>query len=119
VTWFEFRLHPLGTVLAGLLLHPLNRGREVLELHRDFVATAPDELTVGILITTWVDGTPVIAVALCYAGAVEVGERVIQPLRRLGAPILDTVRPRAYAELQTMFDATKRATPQRCAGVRR
>lgn len=106
VTAFEFGLHPLGTVLAGLLLHPLSRGREILERYRDFAPVAPDELTVGILITTWFDGTPVMAIALCWSGALDEGARVIEPLRRLGAPILDTVRPMAYGELQTMFDTT-------------
>ena len=106
VTSFEFRLHPLGTILAGLFLHPLSRARDVFELYRDYAPTAPDELTVGILITTWFDGAPVIAIALCYSGAVEVGERVVRPLRRLGSPILDTVRPMTYGELQTMFDTT-------------
>jgi FAD/FMN-containing dehydrogenase len=106
VTSFEFYLHPLGTILAGLLVHPLSRVKDVLELYRDFAPTAPDELVVGILITTWFDGTPVIAIAICYSGAVEIGERVVQPLRRLGAPIVDSVRPLAYGELQTMFDAT-------------
>ena len=32
VTAFEFRLHPLGTILAGLVLYPLIRARDVLEL---------------------------------------------------------------------------------------
>jgi len=106
VTSFEFRLHPLRTILAGLLVHPLSRARDVLELYRDLAPTAPDELVVGILITTWFDGTPVIAIAICYSGVVEAGERVVQPLRRLGAPLVDSVRPMAYGELQTMFDAT-------------
>jgi FAD/FMN-containing dehydrogenase len=107
VTSFEFHLHPVDTVLAGLILHPLRRGREVLERYRDVTATAPDELVVGALVTTWFDGTPVIALALCYSGAAEVvGERVVRPLRRLGKPLLDTVRPMTYAELQTAFDAT-------------
>jgi FAD/FMN-containing dehydrogenase len=106
VTSFEFRLHPLGTILGGLLLHPLGRARDVLALYRDFAPTAPDALTVGILITTWFDGAPVIAIALCYSGAPDAGERAVAPLRRLGAPILDTVRPMTYGELQTMFDAT-------------
>jgi FAD/FMN-containing dehydrogenase len=107
VTSFEFHLHPVDTVLAGLILHPLRRGREVLERYRDVTATAPDELVVGALVTTWFDGTPVIALALCYSGAAEVvRERVVRPLRRLGKPLLDTVRPMTYAELQTAFDAT-------------
>ncbi len=106
VTAFEFRLHSLQTVLAGLLLHPFSRGRDVLERYRDVTASAPDELVVGALATTWFDTTPVIALALCYSGAVEEGGRVVEPLRRLGRPLLDTVRPLAYAELQTAFDAT-------------
>src|SRR5262245_51185396 len=106
VTSFEFRLHPLGTILAGLFLHPLSRARDVLELYRDFAPTAPDELSGGSLITTWFAGAAVIAIALCWSGAPEAGERVVAPLRRLGAPILDTMRPMKYGELQTMFDAT-------------
>jgi FAD/FMN-containing dehydrogenase len=106
VTSFEFRLHPLGTVLGGMLLYPLTRAREILRLYRDLAVSAPDELTAGMLVTTWHDGTPVIAAALCYCGDVEVGERVIAPLRRLGRPMLDAVRPMPYAELQSMFDAT-------------
>jgi len=106
VTAFDFRLHPLGTILAGLLLYPLSRGRDVLELFREIAPTAPDELTLGALITTWFDGQAVIALAVCWSGAMEHAERVVAPFRRLGAPILDTVRPTTYAELQTMFDAT-------------
>jgi len=106
VTAFDFRLHSVGTILAGLLVHPLGRARDLLRLYRDWAPTAPDELVAGVLITTWSDGTPVIAVALCYSGPVEMGERVIRPLRRLGSPILDGVRPMTYDELQTMFDAT-------------
>ena len=106
VTSFEFQLHPLDTVLAGLILHPLRRGRDVLERYRDVTMTAPDELVVGALVTTWFDGTPVIALAVCYSGRIEIGERIVEPLRRLGRPLLDTLRPIPYAELQTAFDAT-------------
>ena len=106
VTSFEFHLHPLDTVLAGLILHPLRRGRDVLERYRDVTMTAPDELVVGALVTTWFDGTPVIALAVCYSGRTEIGERIVEPLRRLGRPLLDTLRPIPYAELQTAFDAT-------------
>ena len=106
VTSFQFRLHPVTTVLGGLLLYPVSRAREILAFYRDYALSAPDELTVGVLITVWHDRRPVIAIALCYSGTVELGERALQPLRALGSPILDTVRPMAYAELQTMFDAT-------------
>ena len=106
VTAFDFRLHPVGTILGGLVVYPLSRARELLRLYRDLAPTAPDELVAGVLITTWSDGTPVIAVGLCWSGVIETGERVIKPLRGLGSPIVDGVRPMTYGELQTMFDAT-------------
>jgi FAD/FMN-containing dehydrogenase len=106
VTAFEFRLHPLSTVVAGLLLFPMARARDVLEVFREQAPAAPDELTAGILVTTWFDGAPVIAVALCWSGHLERGERAVHPFRRLGPPLLDTVGPIPYGALQTMFDAT-------------
>jgi FAD/FMN-containing dehydrogenase len=111
VTAFEFRLHPVGTILGGLVVYPLSRARDLLRLYRDVAPTAPDELVAGVLITTWPDGTPVIAIGLCWSGAIEAGERIIEPLRRLGSPILDGIRPMTYGELQTMFDATNPPGP--------
>lgn len=106
VTSFEFRLHPLDEVLAGVLLYPMRRAKEVLDHYRGFAVSAPDELTAHVLITTWFDDSPVIAIGVCYSGPVERGERVLQPLRRLPTPISDTIRPMPYTELQTMFDST-------------
>jgi FAD/FMN-containing dehydrogenase len=60
VTSFEFRLHPITTVLAGYLLYPLTRAKDVLDAYRELAASAPDEVTLGALITVWSDGTPVI-----------------------------------------------------------
>jgi len=106
VTSFEFRLHPVTTVLAGFVLYPLTQAREVFRVYRECVGTAPDELTAAVLITTWSDGTPAIAVVVCHGGDLGVGERLVQPVRNLGGPIVDTIRRMSYGELQTTFDAT-------------
>jgi FAD/FMN-containing dehydrogenase len=37
---------------------------------------------------------------------VEEGERVVAPLRRLGAPLVDVIRPTPYVSHQGLFDAT-------------
>ena len=111
VTSFEFRLHPVTTVLAGFVLYALPRAREVFRVYRECVAAAPDELTAAVLITTWSDGTPAIAVVVCHSGDLEVGERLVRPVRNLGGPIVDTIRRMNYAELQTMFDATNPPGP--------
>ncbi|MBW4542494.1 MAG: FAD-dependent oxidoreductase [Myxacorys chilensis ATA2-1-KO14] len=46
VVSLEFRLHPLTTVLSGMLLYPLKQARAVFRQFSEFIATAPDELTI-------------------------------------------------------------------------
>ena len=106
VTAFEFRLHALTRVLAGMLLFPRSRARDLLDVFLEQAEKAPDELTLGVVITTWHDGRPVVGLVACYSGEVDHGERCLAPFRRLGAPLIDGLRPMAYAELQTMFDGT-------------
>src|SRR5438309_5584724 len=43
VTRFEFELHPVSTVLGGLLMFPFERGEEVLRTFREWAVDAPDE----------------------------------------------------------------------------
>ena len=116
VTSFQYRLHPVGPiVLAGILLHPAARAREVLRFYRDFIATAPDELTTIVVrrlappapfLPEAVHGQPVVVIGVCHAGAVEDGERVIAPLRSFGRPLVDVIRPTPYVSHQAMFDPT-------------
>src|SRR5439155_10793790 len=47
VTSFEFRVHAAGTVLAGLVIHPLAKAAEALQFWREFESSAPDEVTNG------------------------------------------------------------------------
>ena len=89
ITAFEFALHPVSTVVGGIVAHPLSRAREVLHFYCDFIATAPDELTTIVIFATTPEGHQIIGIAACYAGSVELGEEVIRPLKefRGGAAI--------------------------------
>lgn len=104
VTSFRYRLHPLGQVLAGLLLYPRERAAELIAFYREFVAGSPDELDTTIGFLNSPDGTPLVGIVVVYAGPPEEGERVIKPLRQFGPPIADLVRPMAYTEAQSMLD---------------
>ena len=44
VTSFSFRMHPVGTVLAGPTLYSLDDAPEVMHWYRDFIGQQPDEL---------------------------------------------------------------------------
>jgi hypothetical protein len=42
--------------------------------------------------------------AMCWSGATEAGERVLEPIRHTGAPLADVVAPMPYAQWQQMLD---------------
>jgi hypothetical protein len=50
---------------------------------------------------------PIIGIAVCYAGVVEAGERVVQSLRAFGPPLVDGISLKPYVTHQTMFDAAQ------------
>ena len=105
-TAFEYRLHPLGTVLGGLVLYPWDRARDMFAFYRDFTATAPDELTAYAALVTSPEGVRLSAIFACYAGSLAVGEAVLRPLREFGPPMADLICPMPYVDLQKTFDPT-------------
>jgi len=105
VTSFEYRLHPVGPLLGGMLIHPFSKARDVLRFYRDVAATAPDELTALAALLTLPEGEPVVAIAPFYNGPMKAGEEVMQPLRAFGPPLADHVGPMSYLQVQTMLDA--------------
>ena len=114
VTSFEFQLHEVGpTVLSGPVVHPFDDARTVLSGYREFAASAPDEATVWCVIRhapplpfipeEWHD-RKVVILATFYAGDMEEGEEVLQPIRDVGDPIADAVGPHPYTGWQQAFD---------------
>src|SRR6266699_2609886 len=105
VTSFEYQLHPVGPVLAEIVLYPFTKAKEALTFYRDFATAIPDEVnTIGALLTS-PDGAPVVAIGVCYNGNLDAGEKVLRPLRACGPPLADEIRPMAYCQVQTLFDA--------------
>jgi FAD/FMN-containing dehydrogenase len=100
VTSFEFRLHPVGPVLGGMVLYPMTQGTEVLRFFDEFSSTCPDEVTlIGNMLTT-PDGIPAVAIAACFCGPLDQGEEVLRPLRTYGSPLADTISPLPYVKMQ-------------------
>ena len=113
VSAFEFRLAPVSSVIAGLVIHPLEDLPAIAAFVRDFNATAPDDVSVWLMmrkapaspaLPAELHGRLVAVIAVCYAGPGG-GERVLRPLRRFGRPLLDRVAIRSYADWQRSLDA--------------
>jgi hypothetical protein len=96
VTALDFRLHPVGEVLGGILVLRTDVAR-FLRLYRGFMQGAPDELTVEISI---IAGKPPVVIAItCWSGDATEGEAVLKPLRSFGSPLADWIDKVAYARL--------------------
>jgi FAD/FMN-containing dehydrogenase len=118
VTDFRFGLHPLGPqVMAGATFWSMDEAERVLHFYRDWIAECPDELMTLVVqrlapalpvVPPELVGRPIIAVAACYAGDIDEGQRVLGPMRRFGSPVLDLFAPKPYVDHQQMFDPSFR-----------
>ena len=115
VTEFTYKVHPVGpTILGGMLVWPLSEAKRLLQFYREYTADLPEELTTMTALVTAppapfipleFQGKPCIAVAGCYAGSMEDGQRAIAPLREFSPPAVDLFGEMPYVALQSMLDA--------------
>ena len=105
VSWLEYRLHPLGTVTSGLIAHPFDRARDVLKFFREITSGLPDDLTIfgGLLHAP--DGAQIAVMIVCHCGPLAEAEAALEPIKKFGSPILDSVGPTSYEETNRMLDA--------------
>lgn len=114
VTRFDFQLHPVGpNVLSGLIVFPFEQAKSVISQFARFTETMPEELNVWMVtrkapplpfLPAEVHGREMIALALCYVGDPEEGERLIAPLREFGTVLGEHVGVQPYTAWQQAFD---------------
>jgi FAD/FMN-containing dehydrogenase len=105
-TRFQYRLHPVSTIVGGLLILPATP-----QVIAGFVAeaqAAPEELSTiaNIMpapplpfLAADQHGRLVIMATLAYAGDPEAGQRAVAPLRALATPLADLVQPMPYPQI--------------------
>lgn len=112
VTRFVFDLHPVSTVLGGLLMFPFDRAEEVLRGFREWAVDAPDEAAMLAAINCAppepfvppeLVGKRVISLVGCWCGDLAGSEEALAPMRALG-PVVDLFGPMPYPALQSMLD---------------
>jgi FAD/FMN-containing dehydrogenase len=107
VTWFEYRVHPLSTVLGGAVLHPLPAAPEVLSNFRSLNAGVSDELTTAAAFLHAPDGSggKLCGPALCHVGEdPDRAEAELRPFREFGTPAADLVQRMPYPVMNTLLD---------------
>jgi len=115
VTSFLFQAHPVDEVYAGPLLWDLAEARRIMAWYRDFLPTAPRELSIflGLKQVPRVEpfpealwGRPIVALMACYNGTEAAGKEAMRPVREtLPEPLLDGMMQMPFPAWQSAFDA--------------
>ena len=124
VVAFEFRLHPIAAELMFCApAYAEERALEVLPKWRDYMASAPDEVS-GLAEFSTIPRDPaypphawgkrVVSLATVYDGPAAEGERVTAPLREFGEPLVDFSGRMPYRVLQTLYDGLFPKGRDRC-----
>lgn len=113
-TSFTYRLHPVGPlVLAGPIVWTLDDAPAVLAFLDEFIHEAPDELGIAVsfmaappapFLPFEAYGQPALVVIPVWAGDLSAGAEATAPLRALGSPLAEVVRPVPYLAVQNMLD---------------
>ncbi|MFA6954348.1 MAG: FAD-binding oxidoreductase [Thermoanaerobaculia bacterium] len=113
VTSFEYQLHPVKDVVAGIFFYPIDRVRDVLGFYRDYVAKAPEAM--GLFPAFQIApplpfikpedvGKPFIAIVSCWSGAADKAEAEMAKLRGAAPIVAEMVAPMPYYVINGLFD---------------
>jgi FAD/FMN-containing dehydrogenase len=106
-TAFTYRMHPLTTIVGGLVVHPVDAGAEMFRFYRDAIAGASDDLSVFAVLAHAPDGsgTKIAAMAVFHTGDEAEAERELEPFTTWGSPLVVEVGPMPYPVMNTLLDA--------------
>jgi FAD/FMN-containing dehydrogenase len=106
-TSFTYRLHPVSTIVGGLIAHPFEAAPELLRFYRDAVAGASDDLTVfaGLVHAPDGSGMKLAALVVFHTGDPATAERDLEPFKTWGSPLVVEVGPMPYPAMNTILDA--------------
>ena len=105
VSWLEFHLHSVGTVMSGLIAYPFERARDVLKFFRELTSGLPDDLTIFGALLHAPNGVQIAVILVCNCGPLGESEAALQPIKKFGTPIMDTIAPTTYEATNMMLDA--------------
>lgn len=103
VTRFDLALYPIGEMYGGYLFYAPEHAATVLQVVRDLMASAPDELVIAPIMGRRMQGPAtglVLAAELCFLGPPEAAEAALGPLRAAAPVLAETLRPMTYLGMQ-------------------
>ena len=120
VTAFEFDLYPVKEIFGGFVAYPLAQGKQALSAYAQWTRTVPDTVTSAVRLMHYppaptipepLRGASAVVIMACCTGSTTEAEALVQPLRSIGAPLVDTFRPMSYAQIATIANDPPEAPP--------
>jgi hypothetical protein len=111
VTAMEFTLFPVTTLYAGALFFAGEHLAAVLDAYRRFTATAPDDMSSGLVIFNFPPGLDVppfmqgrgaVSLRVSYLGDSTSGAQLIEPLRQAAPVLFDTVTDMPFEQFASI-----------------
>lgn len=102
VTHFEFAAHKLSDVYAGSITYGTDDIAALLKKWRDYISTAPEELSTSItLMPSFTPEMPrSVMLLVCYSGDDEIAAtKAIEPLKHLQTPTNVAIEKKAYMDV--------------------
>jgi FAD/FMN-containing dehydrogenase len=113
VTSFNYRLHPVDTVVGGPLFWPIEELEPTMRWYREWLTQAEEDLYAFYMAAEVpaaepfpkaIHGKKVCGLLWCCLGPEEQAEAAIQEARDVAEPLFEHVGPVPYPALQGMFD---------------
>jgi FAD/FMN-containing dehydrogenase len=108
VTALEFDLIPVSEFFGGALVFPADAIEDVLHAFSAWAPTMPDEVTTSVALLRLpptddvpppLRGVVSLAVRFGFTGSPERGEALLAPMRAVATPLLDSIGPMSYADV--------------------
>lgn len=108
VTGMEIRLYPVTSFYGGNLYYPIEHAPAVFARYREWIASAPDELTSAIVIMNYpplpffpepLRGKAIAQIRGAYCGPIERGESLLDFWRDWQSPLIDDFTARPFTDI--------------------
>lgn len=113
VTSFEYRLHPVSTVIAGPMFWPIDQLGPTLRWYREWLPQLSEDVYAFYLsaevpsadpFPEAISGEKVCGLLWCCTGPEEQAQAAVQQARDTAEPLFEHVGPMPYPVLQSLFD---------------
>ncbi|NLX10769.1 MAG: FAD-binding oxidoreductase [Chloroflexi bacterium] len=120
VTGMEIELYPVTTVFGGNIIYPAAHAKEVMTRYRDWIATAPEELTSSIVLMNvpplpnmpeFLRGQSVVMVRGLYSGPIEQAEEIFRVWQDGPEPLANLMHPMPFSEVASVSNDPRDPMP--------